>query len=107
MKTFAGACIFLAIACPGTARAESAVSCGGTAMLGAAMLLCNHVVPTAPAQFCTFKWSLLTSSGSQKMVEGSFTLPPGASNVQVYQAGGFDRALTNPVILCQGVQGGQ
>ena len=89
-------------ACPGTAAAREAVSCGGAAMLGGAQLNCSHVEPKAPPQFCTFSWALHTSTGDDKVVEGSFMLPPGAANVTVYQAGGFDSALSNPIVICRG-----
>ena len=84
------------------ALANDAVSCGGAAMLGGAQLNCSHVQPKAPPQFCTFSWSLHTMTGDQKIVEGSFMLPPGASNVQVYQGNGFDSALSNPIVICRG-----
>lgn len=84
------------------AAAEEAVSCGGAAMLGGAQLNCSHVVPKAPPQLCTFSWALHTMAGDQKVIEGSFMLPPGASNVQVYQGSGFDSALSNPIVICRG-----
>jgi hypothetical protein len=84
------------------AAAKDAVSCGGAAMLGGAQLNCSHVQPKAPPQFCTFSWALHTTAGEQKIVEGSFSLPPGASNVQVYQGSGFDSALSNPIVICRG-----
>lgn len=84
------------------AVAKDAVSCGGAAMLGGALLNCSHVQPKAPPQFCTFSWALHTMAGGQQIVEGSFTLPPGAANVQVYQGSGFDSALSNPIVICRG-----
>lgn len=84
------------------AAAKDAVSCGGAAMLGGAQLNCSHVQSKAPPQFCTFSWALHTTAGEQKIVEGSFSLPPGASNVQVYQGSGFDSALSNPIVICRG-----
>jgi len=87
---------------PGIAFANEAVSCGGAAMLGGAQLNCSHVKPAAPPQFCTFSWDLHTTAGDQKVVEGSFLLPPGASNVTVYQGSGFDSALSNPIVICRG-----
>ena len=89
----------------GAALAASAVSCGGFAMLGGAQINCSHVMPKAPVQVCTFTWSLLTTAGVLQTVQGSFLLPPGASNAMVYQAGGFNSALSNPIILCQGSRG--
>jgi hypothetical protein len=88
--------------CAFPAAAKDAVSCGGAAMLGGAQLNCSHVQPKAPQQFCTFSWALHTMAGDQRIVEGSFTLPPGASNVQVYQGSGFDSALSNPIVICRG-----
>ncbi|TPN29602.1 hypothetical protein FKO01_18985 [Mesorhizobium sp. B2-3-3] len=90
------------VGCPGAAVAKEAVSCGGAAMLGGAQLNCSHVEPKAPQQFCTFSWALHTTSGDQKVVEGTFMLPPGAANVTVYQGGGFDSALSNPIVICRG-----
>ncbi len=86
----------------GPALAKSAVSCGGAALLGDAQLLCSHVEPKAPAQLCTFRWALATSRNQTQVVQGSFLLPPGASNVQVYQSGGFAHAMSGPIVLCQG-----
>lgn len=87
---------------PTTARADGAASCGGFAMLGGAQINCSHVVPTAPAQVCTFSWALLTTANTLSTVQGSFLLPPGATNMTVYQGGGFASALSNPIVLCQG-----
>ncbi len=86
--------------------APSAVSCGGAAMLGGAQLLCSHVEPKAPAQLCTFSWALMTTDNVSKVVDGSFLLPPGASNVAVYQGTGFNSQLSGPIVLCQGKKGG-
>jgi hypothetical protein len=41
-------------------------------------------------------------AGDQKVVEGTFLLPPGAANVTVYQGSGFDSALSNPIVICRG-----
>jgi hypothetical protein len=90
------------LGCAFPAAAKDAVSCGGAAMLGGAQLNCSHVEPKAPPQFCTFSWALHTPAGGQQIVEGSFMLPPGASNVQVYQGSGFDSALSNPIVICRG-----
>jgi hypothetical protein len=87
---------------PGIALAKEAVSCGGAAMLGGAQLNCSHVEPQAPPQFCTYSWALHTPAGDQKIVEGTFMLPPGASNVTVYQGSGFDSALSDPIVICRG-----
>ncbi|TSE12282.1 hypothetical protein C1D09_009360 [Mesorhizobium intechi] len=90
------------VGCPGIAVAKDAVSCGGAAMLGGAQLNCSHVEPAAPPQLCAFSWALHTMAGDQKVVEGTFLLPPGAANIAVYQGGGFDSALSNPIVICRG-----
>ena len=91
---------FLVLQAP--ARADQAVSCGGAAMAGGAELMCSHVQPAAPPQFCTYSWALMTTAGALNTVQGSFLLPPGASNQPVYQGYGFNSALSNPIVLCQG-----
>ena len=87
---------------PSTAFAKSAVSCGGAALLGGVQLLCSHVDPKAPAQICSYSWALATPTNQTQIVQGSFLLPPGASNVEVYQGAGFARAMSEPIVLCQG-----
>lgn len=89
----------------GAARAASAAACGGVAMMGGAQIVCSHVDPAAPAQICTFSWSLVTTAGEASVVNGSFLLPQGANNFTVYQGAGFTSALGNPVVLCQGRKG--
>ena len=86
---------------PSLAVAQGAASCGGAAMLGGAQLNCSHVNPKAPNQFCTFSWALHTTAGDQKVVEGTFMLPPGAANVTIYQGSGFDSALSDPIVICR------
>ena len=86
----------------GPALAKPAVSCGGAALLGGAQLMCSQVDPKAPAQLCTFRWALATPANQTQVVSGSFLLPPGASNVEVYSAGGFSHARSPPIVLCQG-----
>ena len=98
----AWASLALVVGLAAPADAGSAVSCGGFAMLGGAQINCSHVVAKAPAQFCTFSWALSASDGSLQAVQGSFLVPPGASNTTVYQGSGFNTALSNPIILCQG-----
>lgn len=90
----------LLAACP--AAAAPAFSCGGFAMAGGAEMLCSHVDPKAPAQVCTYSWTLLTAANAANVVSGSFLLPPGVANAIVYQGSGFTGALSPPVILCQG-----
>jgi hypothetical protein len=85
------------------ALAKSAVSCAGAVSAGGAQLLCSHVAPKMPAQLCTFSWALATIPTNQPLVvTGSVLLPPGSSNVQVYQGAGFARAMSEPIVLCQG-----
>ena len=86
----------------GPALAEQAVTCGGQALLGGALLLCSHVAPDRPTQSCTFSWALVTASNAVQVEQGSFLLPPGARNVQVYQGAGFVRASSPPIVLCNG-----
>ena len=71
-------------------------------MLGGAQLACSHVAPKQPAQFCTFSWTLMTLTNTMSTVTGSFMVPPGAVNTTVYQGVGFNAALSNPIVLCQG-----
>lgn len=80
-------------------------SCAGMAAAGGAELLCSHTDPEAPAQTCTFSWTLMTLGSQQSVVNGSFTLPTGVSNSVVYQGSGIAYALTNPIVLCQGRKG--
>jgi hypothetical protein len=88
------------------ALGKTIVSCGGAVLLGGAQLLCSHVDPAAPAQVCTFSWALATAVNQTQVVEGSFLIPPGASNFMAYQSSGFVRAMSEPIVLCQGRQGG-
>ena len=88
------------------ALAKTIVSCGGAALLGGVQLLCSHVEPTAPAQICSYSWALATPMNQTQIVEGSFLISPGTSNLTVYQGGGFARALSEPIVLCQGRRGG-
>jgi hypothetical protein len=82
--------------------AGKAVECAGMAMLGGAQLVCSHVDANAPAQFCTYSWSLHSTDNGQQTIEGSFMLSPGARNITVYQGSGFDSAYSNPIVLCRG-----
>jgi hypothetical protein len=86
----------------GPALAKSAVNCGGAALIGGAQLLCSHVDPKAPAQLCTFSWALATTANQTQVVSGSFLLPPGVSNFQVYAGSGFTHAMSGPIVICQG-----
>ena len=87
------------------AFAASVVNCGGAALVGGAELLCSHLNPRAPTQLCTYSWALATAANQTQVVSGSFLLEPGASNVIVYQSGGFVRAVSGPIVLCQGRRG--
>ena len=88
------------------AVAKTIVSCGGAALLGGVQLLCSHVDPTAPAQVCSYSWALATPANQTQIVQGTFLIPPGTSNLMVYQGSGFSRALSEPIVLCQGRRGG-
>lgn len=90
------------VSVPVASRADGAVSCGGVAMAGGAEIVCNHVVPTAPPQFCTYSWALVTPAGATSVVQGSFLIAPGMADDAVYQGFGFASALSNPIVLCQG-----
>ena len=89
----------------GSAAAKPAFSCGGFAMLGGAQLACSHIDPEAPSQICTFSWALMGTTG-QQIVNGSFLLAPGTSNMTEYQGSGFNYALSNPIVLCQARKAG-
>jgi hypothetical protein len=84
------------------AKAAPVVACGGAAMQGGAQLMCSHTDPDKPAQFCTFSWDLMTAENGSQIVQGSFLIPPGAANVQVYQGAGFVSAVTEPIVICRG-----
>ena len=82
------------------------VACGGAAMQGGAQLMCSHTDPDKPTQFCTFTWDLMTAENGAQVVQGSFVIPPGAANVQVYQGSGFVSAITQPIVICRGKKSG-
>jgi hypothetical protein len=102
---FVGAASAMLFSIVGVARADQPVSCGGVAMAGGAEIVCNHVLPTAPPQFCTFSWALVTTSGSTTVAQGTFLIAPGMADDTVYQGFGFASALSNPIVLCQGRHG--
>lgn len=84
------------------ASARTTVQCAGAAMSGGAQLICNHVVPTAPAQLCTYTWALATMDNVTQVVTGTTLVPPGARNMTVYQGSGFAHAMGEPIVMCQG-----
>jgi hypothetical protein len=96
----------LALLASAPAIGKTVVSCGGAALLGGVQLMCSHVDPTAPAQVCSYSWALATPANQTQIIEGSFLIPPGTSNLMVYQGSGFTRALSEPIVLCQGRRGG-
>jgi hypothetical protein len=96
---------WLAMAAP--AVGKTVVSCGGAALLSGVELLCSHVDPSAPAQVCNYSWALATPANQTQIIQGAFLIPPGASNVIVYQGGGFIRALSEPIVLCEGKREGR
>lgn len=99
-RVLLGVMLAFAIASPTLAR--PIVSCGGAALLSGAQLLCSHLDAREPAQLCTFSWALATPTNQIQVVQGSFLLPQGASNVQVYQGSGFAHAISEPIVQCQG-----
>ena len=44
----------------------------------------------------------MSTDDTTSVVQGTFLLEPGTSNAVVYQGFGFNMALANPVITCQG-----
>ena len=88
------------------ALARAPFHCAGMAAAGGAELLCSHTDPDAPAQTCTFSWTLMTAANQQSVVSGSFVLPTGVENSAVYQGSGFAYALSTPIVLCQGRKNG-
>ena len=94
--------LFALFAGSGPALAAKPFACGGFAMLGGAQLICSHTDPAAPAQICTFSWTLSGAGGSPGVVQGSFLLTPGLTNATVYQGTGASYELSPPVVLCQG-----
>jgi hypothetical protein len=71
-------------------------------MMGGAQLMCSHVDSEAPPQMCTFSWDLLLMDGTSKVIAGSFLIPPGTTNMQIYQGNGFTNAATGPIVMCRG-----
>lgn len=102
MKAPTAAFLCLIAASTAANAAERPVRCAGMALMGAAQLACSHVDKKAPAQFCNFSWALHSDTDGAQVEEGSFFIPPGARNVTVYQGNGFDRALSDPIVMCHG-----
>jgi hypothetical protein len=44
----------------------------------------------------------MSTDDTTSVVQGTFLLEPGTSNAIVYQGFGFNMALANPIIICQG-----
>jgi hypothetical protein len=88
------------------AVAKSAVSCAGAVVAGGAQLLRSDVGSDTPAQLCTFSWALETIQANQpEIVTGSVLMPPGSSNIEVYQGAGFARAMSEPIVPRHGKRG--
>ncbi len=88
------------------AWAGAAFRCVGFAQAGGAELLCSHTDPGAPTQICSFSWTLMSTASQRSLVNGSFLLARGMTNVVVYQGSGFAYPLAGPVVLCQGRKDG-
>jgi hypothetical protein len=80
--------------------APASVACAGAALSGGAQLLCSQRDPQAPAQLCSYAWALVGPSNAIQVVQGTFLIPPRASNFQAWQGSGYSNAASNPVILC-------
>jgi hypothetical protein len=99
---FAGLLVIALVSQATTARPAAAATpavCAGAAMMGGAQLMCS-LPAQAPAQLCTYSWALMTTEGQPKVVNGSFLLPPGVANMQIYQAFGFNSELSPPIVIC-------
>ena len=91
-----------ALAAVATARPASAATpanCAGDVMMGGAELMCSLPVKSPP-QLCTYSWALTTADNEPKVVNGSFLLPPGVANMQIYEAFGFNNEMSPPIVLC-------
>ncbi|HEY4164661.1 MAG TPA: hypothetical protein VGM59_16460 [Dongiaceae bacterium] len=86
---------------PAAEAAKSPVTCAGAVMMGGAQLMCSHTDSEAPPQICTFSWDLQLMDMTTKVVEGSFLITPGVTNMQIYQGGGFNQQVTGPIVMCQ------
>lgn len=105
MKRVFAPALAAALLLPAAAVAAQPFACGGAALAGGAQLLCSHTDPKAPAQSCNFSWALETTEDEVQVVEGTFLLAPGSSNLVVYQGFGFESPLANPIIVCEGLPG--
>jgi hypothetical protein len=81
------------------AAAAMPANCAGAVMLGGAQLMCS-LPAKEPPQLCTYSWALMTTDSQTKIINGSFLLPSGVANMQIYQAFGFNSELSPPIILC-------
>jgi hypothetical protein len=102
VKRFLAQALALALIVPTAADAAQPYACGGAALAGGAQLICSHTDPKAPPQSCNFFWSLMSTDDTTSVVQGTFLLEPGTSNAVVYQGFGYNMALANPIITCQG-----
>jgi hypothetical protein len=102
MRRLLGRAFAVALIIPTAVEAAQPYACGGAALAGGAQLVCSHIDPTAPPQSCNFFWSLMTTDDVTSVAQGTFLLEPGTSNAVVYQGFGYNMALANPVITCQG-----
>jgi hypothetical protein len=94
-------CVALLGRSPAAEAAKSPVTCAGAVMMGGAQLMCSHTDSEAPPQICTFSWDLQLMDMTTKVVEGSFLITPGVTNMQIYQGGGFNQQVTGPIVMCQ------
>jgi len=81
------------------AVAAMPANCAGAVMLGGAQLMCS-LPAKEPPQLCTYSWALMTTDSQTKVINGSFLLPSGVANMQIYQAFGFNSELSPPIIIC-------
>jgi hypothetical protein len=99
-----GAIVLCAAALAGShpaAAAKSPVTCAGAVMMGGAQLMCSHTDSEAPPQICTYSWDLQLMDLTTKVIEGSFLIQPGVTNMQIYQGSGFNQQVTGPIVMCQ------
>lgn len=82
------------------AQAATPPACAGAVMMGGAQLMCS--LPNGKkSEVCNYSWALMTMDSQTRVISGTFVLPPGANNMQIYQGSGFANALSMPIVLCQ------